>query len=85
MLKDVWLAPRRLLVFVIEGYQKYLSLDHGFMGKAFGKKGFCKYYPSCSEYSRQSIIKYGVIFGTMKSIWRILRCNPWSKGGIDEA
>jgi len=43
----------------------------------------CRYEPTCSEYSILAIKKYGVLRGTLKAIWRILRCNPWSKGGID--
>lgn len=43
----------------------------------------CKYYPSCSSYSIQCINKYGVVKGITKSVWRILRCNPFSDGGYD--
>lgn len=46
-------------------------------------KGICKFTPSCSEYSYQAIEKYGAFKGTMLAIWRILRCNPFSKGGYD--
>jgi hypothetical protein len=43
----------------------------------------CKYYPSCSDYTKEAIIKKGVITGIISSIWRILRCNPFSYGGYD--
>ncbi|MEO0233424.1 MAG: membrane protein insertion efficiency factor YidD [candidate division WOR-3 bacterium] len=43
----------------------------------------CKFYPSCSEYSIISIEKYGIIKGFILSLWRILRCNPFSKGGVN--
>jgi len=43
----------------------------------------CRFYPSCSEYSYQAIKKYGTLKGLIRSFWRILRCNPWNKGGID--
>jgi len=43
----------------------------------------CRYYPTCSEYSKEAILKYGPFKGVIKSIWRILRCNPFSKGGYD--
>ena len=43
----------------------------------------CKYYPTCSEYTKQAIKKYGVVKGTIKGIIRILKCNPFSKGGYD--
>ncbi|PJE50397.1 MAG: membrane protein insertion efficiency factor YidD [Candidatus Yanofskybacteria bacterium CG10_big_fil_rev_8_21_14_0_10_36_16] len=45
----------------------------------------CKFYPTCSEYSHDVIEKHGVIKGVGKSVWRILRCNPLSQGGIDQA
>ena len=43
----------------------------------------CKYYPTCSEYTKQAIIKYGTIKGCFLGIKRILKCNPFSKGGYD--
>jgi uncharacterized protein len=45
--------------------------------------GQCRYYPSCSQYAILSLQKDGILRGTAKSFWRILRCNPFSKGGID--
>ena len=68
---------KRILIKIIEWYQKYISawLEH--------KNIRCKYYPTCSEYTKQSIEKYGVVKGTRLGIWRILRCNPFSKGGYD--
>lgn len=43
----------------------------------------CKFYPTCSEYALQAIEKYGAFRGSLKAIWRILRCNPMSRGGYD--
>jgi len=43
----------------------------------------CKFYPSCSDYAIESISKYGYVKGSVKSLIRILRCSPFSKGGID--
>jgi conserved hypothetical protein TIGR00278 len=43
----------------------------------------CKFYPTCSDYMILSIEKYGILKGLLKGIWRIIRCNPISKGGID--
>ena len=43
----------------------------------------CRFYPTCSEYTKQAIEKYGAVKGTIKGIKRILRCNPFSKGGYD--
>ncbi|MGZ4353615.1 MAG: membrane protein insertion efficiency factor YidD [Gaiellaceae bacterium] len=45
----------------------------------------CKYHPSCSQYASDALHKYGFLKGTAKAVWRILRCNPWSKGGVDYA
>ena len=65
---------KRIIIFLIEKYQKYISPN-------FSKK--CKYYPTCSEYSKLAISKYGVYKGGLLSIKRILKCNPFSKGGYD--
>lgn len=45
----------------------------------------CKYHPSCSEYLVQAIRSFGVVRGLVLGGWRLLRCNPWSLGGIDPA
>ena len=43
----------------------------------------CKYIPTCAEYGLQAIEKYGAFKGGLLTVWRILRCNPFSKGGYD--
>ncbi len=43
----------------------------------------CRYYPSCSHYGYQAVYRFGVFKGTALAIWRVLRCNPFSKGGFD--
>lgn len=43
----------------------------------------CKFYPSCSDYTAEAISKYGTIKGSIKSLVRILKCSPFSKGGLD--
>ncbi len=43
----------------------------------------CKYYPSCSTYGLEALQLHGAIKGSALTLWRILRCNPWSKGGFD--
>jgi putative membrane protein insertion efficiency factor len=43
----------------------------------------CKYYPSCSEYASGALRKHGLVKGSAKTAWRLLRCNPWSHGGVD--
>lgn len=45
----------------------------------------CKYHPTCSEYAVQAIRRYGVLRGAVLAAWRIVRCNPWSHGGVDHA
>jgi len=45
--------------------------------------GTCKYHPSCSEYAVLAIRKHGVARGVLMAAWRLLRCNPWSEGGVD--
>jgi len=67
---------------MIKIYQKTLSFDHG-MPSVLYPHGFCRFHPTCSEYGYQAIEKYGIIKGGLLAFWRILRCNPWSKGGND--
>ena len=43
----------------------------------------CRYYPTCSNYAIESIEKYGLLKGSLKAVWRVIRCNPFSKGGVD--
>ena len=66
---------KRVLIGFIRFYQKYSS----------GAKGYssCKYYPTCSRYAIEAIEKHGAFKGGILAVWRILRCNPFSKGGYD--
>jgi putative membrane protein insertion efficiency factor len=45
--------------------------------------GTCKYHPSCSEYALQAFRELGLVRGAIVVVWRLLRCNPWSHGGVD--
>ena len=65
---------KKLLIGLILIYQKYLSPL---------KSTKCPYFPSCSQYGLEAVRQYGALKGGMLSIWRILRCNPFSKGGYD--
>ena len=68
---------KKICIFLIELYQKKIS-------KIFTNRNIkCKFYPSCSEYTKQAIEKYGVLKGIYLGTKRILRCNPFSKGGYD--
>ncbi|MEA1962780.1 MAG: membrane protein insertion efficiency factor YidD [Patescibacteria group bacterium] len=73
---------KNFLIKIIKIYQKTLSPDHGFF-RFSHPNGFCRFFPTCSEYSIQALTKHGVIKGIIKSIWRVIRCNPWNKGGYD--
>ena len=66
---------KRILLALIHFYQKYIS--------PMKRGGSCKYIPTCSEYARQAIEKHGALKGSVLAVWRILRCNPFSAGGID--
>lgn len=68
---------KKISIFFIEKYQKYLSPIIEFHGIK------CKYFPTCSEYAKQAIKKYGMPKGLYMSIKRLLKCNPFSKGGYD--
>ena len=43
----------------------------------------CRYHPTCSEYAVEAVRAHGVIRGSVLAAWRVVRCNPWSHGGID--
>jgi len=62
------------IIWLLEFYKKYLSRGE-----------HCRFSPSCSVYCKQAVEKYGVVVGFRKGIWRVMRCNRWSKGGVDEA
>jgi len=80
--KSLLFLPRRIICALILIYQKTLSLDHGPLAR-FVTRPRCKYHPTCSQYAHQAINRFGIIKGIPLSIWRIMRCNPWSKGGFD--
>ena len=67
--------PRLILMALIRFYQLTFS-------RAL-PPNTCRFYPSCSHYGYQAIYKYGVIKGSLKAIWRVLRCNPFNPGGYD--
>ncbi|MCI6409389.1 MAG: membrane protein insertion efficiency factor YidD [Lachnospiraceae bacterium] len=65
---------KNFLIRLIKFYQKYIS----------GLKSTkCPYIPTCSQYGLEAIEKYGAFKGSLLAAWRILRCNPFSKGGYD--
>ena len=67
---------------------KYLAMGlvYGYrytLGALF--RGSCKYHPSCSQYAIDAVRSYGFVRGFVLAGWRLLRCNPWSHGGVDHA
>jgi len=65
---------RKILIALIFFYKKYISPYKGTK---------CPYFPSCSDYGLEAVKKHGVLTGSALLFWRILRCNPFSKGGVD--
>lgn len=63
---------KHLADILIKAYQTFSST----------REPKCKYYPSCSNYAAVAIRRYGAK-GLLMTIWRLLRCNPWSHGGVD--
>lgn len=62
-------------IWLIRGYQRFLS-------PMFGNR--CRYYPTCSSYMLIAIKRFGLLKGIALGTWRILRCNPFSRGGVDD-
>jgi len=81
-IKEIIWLPRRVVALFIKIYQKTVSPDHGLLKYLF-PHGYCRFYPSCSEYGYQVIKKRGLLVGVPKAVWRVLRCNPFNKGGVD--
>jgi len=72
----------RSLALVVKLYQLTLSPDHGLI-RGWYPLGCCRFTPTCSEYTRQALLKYGLAKGAWLGFKRILRCNPTSQGGYD--
>ncbi|HOV92474.1 MAG TPA: membrane protein insertion efficiency factor YidD [Candidatus Kapabacteria bacterium] len=65
---------KKILIKLIKIYKKFISP---------ALPPSCRFYPTCSSYAIEAIDKHGIFYGSALSIWRILRCNPFNKGGID--
>jgi len=74
---------KKIALALIKIYQKTLSPDHGLL-QGFFPYGACKYHPTCSQYSYEAINKFGILKGAYYSIKRVIRCNPFSNGGIEQ-
>ena len=71
-----------ILIKIIELYQSTVSPDHGLFKDRY-PFGYCRFYPSCSEYTKQSIQKNGSLKGIVDGGVRLLKCNPYVKPKID--
>ena len=67
--------PRFVLLALIRLYQATFS--------RFLPADTCRFYPSCSHYGYQAVYKHGVLKGSLMAAWRVLRCNPFNRGGFD--
>lgn len=74
---------KKIILKLIEIYQKTLSRDTGWLSYIYSERT-CRFHPTCSEYTYQAIDKFGIFKGGRLGFWRILRCHPWSKGGVDK-
>ncbi|OGY90091.1 MAG: membrane protein insertion efficiency factor YidD [Candidatus Komeilibacteria bacterium RIFCSPHIGHO2_01_FULL_52_14] len=74
--------PKVIALAGIRLYQKTLSPDTGWFAPLH-PYGFCRYHPTCSQYTYEAIERHGILRGAVKGFIRILRCNPFSRGGFD--
>lgn len=65
---------KKALIGVIRFYRRFISP---------AKAPCCRFYPTCSQYAIDAIGKHGAAKGTCMAVWRVLRCNPFGKGGYD--
>jgi uncharacterized protein len=76
LLSRIWRSPRYAAIALIWTYRWTVS-------PLLGNR--CKYHPSCSQYALDALGEYGFVKGSILAGWRLLRCNPWSHGGVDYA
>lgn len=74
---------KKIILSFIRFYQKHLNFNNAFTRAFYLTDNSCRFTPTCSEYSYQAIEKYGILRGTILGLARILRCNPFNKGGED--
>ena len=75
VVRAIGLLPRNAVVAVLHVYRAVISPLYG---------DVCRYYPSCSAYGLRSVQEHGVVKGGWLTARRLLRCHPWSEGGIDD-
>jgi len=69
------LAVRKIYVLPIKLYRRFLSSGKGAPS--------CRFIPTCSQYAIDAVMEWGIVIGTILALWRLIRCNPFSKGGWD--
>ena len=75
LVRSIPLIPRNLVLGFLTAYRAVISPLYG---------DVCAYYPSCSAYAVGAVQQHGAVKGAALSAWRILRCNPWTRGGVDD-
>lgn len=75
LVRSIPVIPRNLVLGFLTAYRKVISPMYG---------DVCAYYPSCSAYAVGAVQQHGAVKGAALSAWRILRCNPWTTGGVDD-
>lgn len=74
-MKTLTLLPRNAAIALIAVYRRVVSPLYG---------DVCRYHPSCSCYAQGAVQQRGLVVGAGLAAWRVLRCNPWSRGGVDD-
>ncbi|MHA7177832.1 membrane protein insertion efficiency factor YidD [Arthrobacter sp. Sr24] len=74
VVRFLWHLPRNILIIVLKLYRRAISPIYGQV---------CRFFPSCSAYALEAVTVHGAVKGTWFSLLRVLRCHPWSAGGLD--
>ena len=74
-MRTLAVLPRNLLIALLTAYRRAVSPLYG---------DVCRYHPSCSRYALEAVQQSGAVLGSVQAAWRVLRCNPWSRGGVDD-
>ena len=75
-MKQISLLPKQLCLLGLKGFMVVIR-------PILGPRGVCRFTPTCSEYARQAITKYGALKGMYLTLVRLLKCHPFHKGGYD--